>query len=364
MNPSQHTLILAGAGHAHLVAMRGWVDSGFRPPAGTILLSPTPQAWYSGMMPGLIAGRFSEDECAIELAPLCEACGVGLMIGEIVSLEADNREARLKDGLVLQYDYLSLNVGSVPPQPDRGDSSVQRVPAKPFAGFTGHWHAWREHRGAMRLAVLGGGAAAFELVLALQRSLPPAQLSLICSGDLLDGLAPGLGKRARRLLDRRGIDLREGSRIDGIADGWLMSNGQRIQPADALLIATGAAPQPWQSGSGLTCDAPGFVRINAALQSESHPEVLATGDCASQPGTPHSGVYAVRQGAVLGENIPALLAGRPLQDYQPQPRALVLLATADGGALLSYGPWSAGGRLIGMWKDHLDLSFMRHHRLD
>lgn len=363
MKPSRHTLILAGAGHAHLVAMRRWVDNGFRPPAGTLLLSPTSQAWYSGMMPGLIAGRFKEAECAIELAPLCQACGVELMIGEIAGLNADNRVANLGDGRSLQYDFLSLNVGSVPPQPEQGDSSVQVVPAKPFAGFTAHWQAWREHNTPIRLAVLGGGAAAFELALALHQSLPRAQLSLICSGDLLGGLAPGLGKRARRILNKRSIELREGIRIDRIADGWLVGSEQRVQPADALVIATGAAAQPWQAGSGLHCDA-GFVRVGATLQSQSHPEVLASGDCASQPETPHSGVYAVRQGAVLSETIPALLTGSTLAQYQPQPRALVLLATADGGALLSYDRWGAGGRLFGMWKDHLDLSFMRRHRLD
>jgi hypothetical protein len=75
-------------------------------------------------------------------------------------------------------------------------------------------------------------------------------------------------------------------------------------------------------------------------------------------------VYAVRQGEVLSQSIPALLAGSALPLYQPQPRALVLLATADGGALLSYDRWSAGGRLFGLWKDHLDLGFMRRHRLD
>jgi NADH dehydrogenase FAD-containing subunit len=364
MKSSRHTLILAGAGHAHLVAMRRWIDNGFRPPAGTLLLSPTSRAWYSGMMPGLIAGRFSEDECAIDLAPLCEACGVDLMMGEIAQMDADNRTMTLVDGRGLQYDYLSLNVGSVPPQPELEDASVQVVPAKPFAGFTSHWHAWRDQSEPMQLAVLGGGAAAFELALALQQSLPRAQLSLICSSDLLGDYAPGLAKRAHHLLSRRGIELREDSRIDRIAGDWLMSNGQRVQAADALVIATGAAPQPWQSDSGLTYEAPGFVRVNARLQSESHPEVLASGDCASQPDVPHSGVYAVRQGEVLSQSIPALLAGSALPLYQPQPRALVLLSTADGGALLSYDHWSAGGRLFGLWKDHLDLGFMRRHRLD
>jgi len=363
MKATRHTLILAGAGHAHLVAMRGWIDNGFRPPRGTILLSPNSHAWYSGMMPGLVAGRFTQKQCAIELAPLCKACGVDLMIGEIATLEAVSRKVQLLDKRELVYDHLSLNVGSVPPQPSLNDGTINVAPAKPFAAFNNHWQAWRERNEPMQLAVLGGGAAAFELALALHQSLPQAQLSLICSGDLLDGYSPGLRKRASKILHKRGIDLRQGTRVDCIADGWLLSNKQRIQSTDALVIATGAAPQPWQSDSGLSCDNLGFVRVRSTLQSESHPEVLASGDCASQPGASHSGVYAVRQGAVLSEIIPALLSGRTLREYQPQPRSLALLSTADGGALLNYEGFSVGGRLLGMWKDYLDLSFMRRHRL-
>lgn len=364
MKATRHTLILAGAGHAHLVALRGWVDNGFRPPQGTILLSPNSHAWYSGMMPGLVAGRFTQNECAIELAPLCKACGVDLMIGEIATLKAQSRTLQLLDKRELEYDYLSLNVGSVPPQPSLNDGSINVAPAKPFAAFNNHWQAWREHNDSIQIAILGGGAAAFELALALHQSLPDAQLSLICSGDLLDGYSLGLRKRASKILYKRGINLRKGTRVDCITDGWLLSNKQRIQNPDALVIATGAAPQPWQSASGLSCDDSGFVRVRATLQSESHPEVLATGDCASQPGAFHSGVYAVRQGAVLSEIIPALLAGNTLREYQPQPRSLALLSTADGSALLNYARVSLGGRFFGMWKDYLDLSFMERHRLD
>jgi hypothetical protein len=67
---------------------------------------------------------------------------------------------------------------------------------------------------------------------------------------------------------------------------------------------------------------------------------------------------------VLSEIIPALLAGNTLREYQPQPRSLALLSTADGSALLNYARVSFGGRFFGMWKDYLDLSFMERHRLD
>jgi len=364
MKPTRHSLILAGAGHAHLVAMRRWIENGYSPPQGTILLSPNAEAWYSGMMPGLIAGRFTSDECAIDLAPLCKACGIELVIGEIAQLNAAKREIVLTSKQGLEYEYLSLNVGSVPPQLAHDDGSIDVAPAKPFANFNQHWRAWCERNESMQLAILGGGAAAFELALALQKSLPQAQLSLICSGDMLTAYSSGLRHRATKLLDERGLKLHKDTRIDSIVDGWLISDKQQILKAQALVIATGAAAQPWQAGCGLKCDNSGFVEVSDSLQSLSHPEVLASGDCANQTGAAHSGVYAVRQGSALSQIIPALLDSDTLREYKPQARALALLATADGGALMNYGRFSAGGRLLGMYKDYLDKGFMGRHTID
>lgn len=363
MTVASHKLILAGAGHAHLVALRQWVDNGFRPPKGTILINPNTHAWYSGMMPGLIANRFSKAQCAIDLAPLCKACGVELVVAEIAILNADKREIRLVNDHLLHYEYLSLNVGSVPPQPVNNDDSIELAPAKPFADFTRYWETWRERDDAMDVSVLGAGAAAFELVLALEKSLPRASLSIICGSQLLTGYSLGLQKRAVKTLKKRGVHIVNNARVDSIANGYLMVKGKQVQKADALVVATGAAALAWQCSSGLACDKYGFVEVAANLQSNSHREVLASGDCARQFGVPHSGVYAVRQGASLSDIIPAWLNGDVLVEYKPQKRALALLATADGKALMSYGSISGGGRLFGMYKDYLDKSFIRRHRV-
>ena len=139
----------------------------------------------------------------------------------------------------------------------------------------------------------------------------------------------------------------------------------RKQPiaADAIVWITGAAPPTWLADSGLACDAQGFVQINAQLQSTSHNNVFAVGDCASLAHCPHNGVYAVRQGPVLAQNLTALLHGQPLQTFRPQRRALALLATGDGGALASWAGLTGEGSLFGYWKDHLDRGFMQRHRI-
>jgi len=356
-------LILAGAGHAHLVALHDWLHSGYRPPEGTLLLSPSPHAWYSGMMPGLIAGRFVADECAIALEPLCQACGINLQIGSIRALEADSRRLHLDNDEQLQAEWLSLNVGSIPPAPLMQDSLVEVIPAKPFPAFHRAWSNWMHGPAPAHLAVLGGGAAACELALALHQSLPGSTVSLICSRLLAEHPAR-LGTRMRGLFEARAIGLIEGYKVTHLAGDQLFADEQALLATDAVILATGASAHDWQAASGLDCDESGFIRVSPTLQSLSHPGILASGDCASVPGALRSGVFAVRQGPILAANLPALLEDRALTAYQPQKKSLALLATADGGALMSYGPQVAGGRLAGIWKDYLDLGFMRRHRVE
>ena len=114
---------------------------------------------------------------------------------------------------------------------------------------------------------------------------------------------------------------------------------------------------------GLAADAAGFVQVDAALRSVSHPEVFAVGDAAgATPPLPKAGVYAVRQGPVLADNLRAVLGGRAPRSYRPQRRALALLATGDGGAIAAWGPHAAQGPGWGWWKDRIDRDFIARYR--
>jgi NADH dehydrogenase FAD-containing subunit len=68
----------------------------------------------------------------------------------------------------------------------------------------------------------------------------------------------------------------------------------------------------------------GYFRVNEFMQSTSHPNVFAGGDCvtmdpyADEPNfPPKAGVYAVRAGPVIAENIVNMINKKPLQAYVP-----------------------------------------------
>lgn len=355
---THYDLLLIGAGHAHLGVLRRWALVE-RPPGRIALLSAGPQAWYSGMLPGLLAGRHRPADCQIELPALCRAAKVELVISPVESLSAAQQQVQLANGQTLDARWLSLNIGAQLAAPVQQGDAMQLLAVKPFAEFLAGWQQWQAE--PQPLAILGGGAAGVELALALAGQVP--QLALFCAGHLLDGLSPGLRLRALGHLRQRGVWVREDCPISRIADDCLLSGDEPVWRGQRLLLASGAKAFAWPAHGGLGCDERGFVLIAPTLQSYSHPTIFAVGDCASLPGARKSGVYAVRQGPVLAANLNAALRGLALKRYRPQRHSLALLATGDGGALLDWHGYSAGGQFYGRWKDFLDRGFIQRHRL-
>lgn len=73
--------------------------------------------------------------------------------------------------------------------------------------------------------------------------------------------------------------------------------------------ATGAEPQQVSVDSDLAL-LNGYFRVNDNLQSTSHPNVFAGGDCISMESyaeegnfPPKAGVYAVRAGPIIAQNL-------------------------------------------------------------
>ena len=361
-------LLLIGAGHAHAQVLRSWIAAPV-PGVSLVLVSPSALAPYSGMVPGWLAGVYRFEAICIDFAALAAAAGARLLIDELVHLDPDRRQAHLASGQVLGYDLLSLNVGSTLRPPALAGPG-QVLALRPLGELRQHWEALLDNpalapgRRALRVTVVGGGAAGVEALLAVlarlrerQHQHPAGQAvtgQLITRGPLLPGLAAGARRAARAALAAAGVEVLTGTAFDPAGPQ---------APPDLLLWATGALAQAWQAGSGLAVNGGGFIAIDDRLQSLSHPQVLAEGDCAhfadqsGQP-LPKAGVFAVRMGPVLAHNLRALLLGQPLQRYRPQRRYLALLATADGRAIGAWGALSAQGRWLWRWKDRIDRGFL------
>lgn len=349
-------LLLLGAGHTHLGVLRLWSREQ-RHPWRIALISESRHAWYSGMLPGLLAGRYRQEQCRIPLQGICTAADVMLLTEPVVGLDPSINSVTLRDGRQVSGSWLSLNLGSQPAAPKGASQQMELLPVRPFAAFVERWSQWR--LSPRPLAILGGGAAGVELALALAPQVPA--LTLLSAGPILVGHPVSLRLRALRHLSEAGVTVREDIAVTAIHGDTLVTGENVVWCGERAILATGASPLPWLRKTGLACDERGFIRIGTTLQSLSHPTVFASGDCASLANTPHSGVYAVRQGPTLASNLSAALRGQPFQYFVPQRHALALLADGHGGALMSWASVTSEGTLLGRLKDRLDRGFIKRH---
>jgi pyridine nucleotide-disulfide oxidoreductase family protein len=358
-------LLLLGGGHAHVHVLDAMRRARW-PGVDTVLVTPYERQAYSGMLPGVVAGHYRPDQAVIPLPPLAAAAGVTFVRASGVGIDTSAREVRMSDGGTLPYDLVSIDIGSAPALgaiPGADEHGLYVRPIEAFLTRLEHL-PHRAAAAAVRAVVIGGGAAGFELALAVDQRLKghgtPSPVTWVTGGSApLAGYPARVIDHALDVLRQRGLAARRSAcvgvdaRSVHLADGGLLG-------CDLALLATGAAAPAWLTGSGLTLDRRGFIATGPTLQSVSHPEVFAAGDVATRQDVDHprSGVYAVRAGPPLARNLRRWLAGQPLQAHRPQARTLNLLSCGDHTAIASWGPWSARGRWVWRWKDRIDRSFI------
>ncbi len=357
-------VVLLGAGHAQLSVLAALAQQRLAS-AEVTLVTAYPRQMYSGMVPGWIAGRYTEAQCSIAIEPLARAAHVKLMLAKAVAVNATAQTITLADGKVLGWDVLSLNTGPSQARERIPGAREHALFVRPIEDFVQLWQRVLALAATkpLSMVIIGNGAAGVELALAMRHALhQQGTLTLVSDGALLANYPTAVQRRALRALKAAGIQIVPG-RCTGIeTEHVIVNDGMRIA-CDAPIIATGADAPQWLAASGLALNDAGFVRVGATLQSASHPHVLAAGDIIARDDATHprSGVYAVRAGPVLAANLRALVGGGTLVPYTPQHHSLNLLALGDGRAIASWGAWSMQGHLMGRWKDHIDRAFTRRY---
>jgi selenide,water dikinase len=366
--PIEKSVVLVGAGNAHLVFLRRWL---MRPVRGVevTLVNESPVVPYSAMVPARVAGDYNRDEITIDLVRLCQSVKVRFVAERVTGVDPAARRVLFADRPPVAYDALSLGLGSLPSLPASAAVDERSFVLRPLGGLLRAIDRLEERLThspkAFHLVVVGGGASGCELALALQRRLgrhPGFRLTLL-QGDrcLLPEFPAGVARSFESAFQQRGIESRVNARVTGAEDGGLLLDGGGRVAFDAVLWATRAAPPPLLRESGLVCDSGGFLRVKDTLQSVSNPAIFGTGDCVSfdaYPDLPRNGVHAVREGRVLFDNVASFLSEKPLRPYRPQRWCLCLLNTADGQAVLTYGALTLRGRWARWLKDRIDRAWI------
>jgi selenide, water dikinase len=382
-------LVLIGGGHSHIIVLRCWQQN---PPSNVrlILISDHAHAPYSGMLPGHLAGIYSFTECHTDLHQLTQFAGAEFILDEAIALDLIKNQVSCRHQTPVDFDWLSIDIGSTPATVNIPGAQEHALLAKPIPQFLSGWQKLlteiqrlpetknRVDR-PLSLGIVGGGAGGVELALTLQ-----VQLQNLLPGygrvdmhlfhrhpELMNRYPCNISSRFQQLLLKRGIQLHLDEAVTAITPLETIDSAdhQKIvhcqsgltKTCDQIIWVTQAAAPDWIKSSGLTTDAAGFILINENLQSISHPQILATGDIATRIDLdcPKAGVFAVRQGQPLLQNLQRMINNQPLQPFRPQQKYLSLIGLGNGQAIATWANICLGpSRLLWLWKDHIDRRFM------
>ncbi|WP_269619814.1 FAD-dependent oxidoreductase [Zhongshania sp. BJYM1] len=369
---TQQYVILVGGGHAHVQVIKQW---GLHPIAGVTLtlISPQSQTPYSGMLPGLVAGHYTANNAHIDLLALCQFAGVIFIQDEVAGINITSKELHLRGtDHPIRFDVLSINSGITPNLVIPGAAQFV-TPVKPISEFYPRWQETLKVLSTsitpQSIAVVGGGAAGVELILAMRHAISqctkidiPVTLQLVYRGDepLMDFPAR-IKKLINTALVEAGIQLYKNRDVYELSLNTIHCKQNPDIHSDHIFWCTNAKAPEWPQESGLDIDKNGFISVKDTLQSSSHDFIFAAGDVAQQYNhpRPHAGVFAVRQGPILFTNLQRKLKGQSLIEHRPQKHFLSILAIGGKRAIAYRRFWPAlQGKWVWHWKNSIDKRFM------
>ncbi len=399
-------LVLIGGGHSHAIVLKMF---GLKPlPSVRLtLISDVVHAPYSGMLPGHVAGFYDYDECHIDLRSLAEFAGCQILVDRAIAIDFNKNLVICQTIPPINFDVLSVDIGSTPATLSVPGAAEYAIPAKPVPEFLANWNQLiaeqqNQPEKPVRIAIVGGGAGGVELALNMQSRFAKEEgrrkkeegrrkkedgleIHLFHSGaELMPGHNYRVRHRLKEILITRGIKVHLMEKVRAIENQEMIeiaSNAQCPMPnaqcpmpnaqiycksglnmeCDRIFWVTQASAAHWIGESGLAIDSNGFMQVNHYLQSASHPNVFGAGDIATMINHPRpkAGVFAVRQGKPLFENLQHFLLAQPLKPFVPQEKYLGLIGTGNKRAIASRGTWMWESALLWYWKDWIDRQFMQ-----
>ena len=295
---------------------------------------------------------------------------VDVRMARVTGIDLDAREVRLDDGGVLAYDLLVIAAGAVTHHfdvpgvvehafPLKHLDDALRLRAHVLDRFERAAADGAVAEGALDVVVCGGGPTGVEMAGALRElysrvlakdfpHLPvrDARIVLVEMADrLLTPFTPMSSARARRTLERRGVDVRLGVGVAAVeAAGVRLSDGTVI-PAGTTVWATGVTADPLAAMLGTPTTRGGRLVVEPDLSLPGRPEVFAVGDIAASPdrdGTtlPQVAAPAMQGGRHVARQIVRRVEGRPTEPFRYR----------DKGQMATIGRHDAVTELANGWR--------------
>jgi NADH dehydrogenase FAD-containing subunit/uncharacterized membrane protein YphA (DoxX/SURF4 family) len=303
-----------------------------------------------------------------------EASNIQVLYGAATGIDTASRAVKL-DSISVPYDYLVLATGathgyfghdawqsSAPGLKRLEDATEIRrriLTAFEKAELT---EDPREREALLTFLVVGGGPTGVELAGAIAeltrlgmdrdfRRFEPAEarIILVQSGPrILPTFPESLSGVAQRSLEKLGVQVRTGSRVEMIDDSGVSVSGERIA-ARTVLWAAGVVASPAGAWLGVPCDNAGRIVVGPDLTVPGMSKVFAIGDTAASNGwngasVPGLAPAAKQAGLYVARMIDAEACGRKVLPTPFRYRHWgSLAAIGRKAAVVDFGPLKLWG---------------------
>ena len=345
-------VVIAGGGFGGLYAARRLERRLPRHSARILLVTDVNYLLYTPLLPGAASGTLEPRHVVVPLRE--ELDWTEIRLARVTGADPGLRQLRIHtlDGRdqTLRYDQLILALGSVSrvlPIPGLAEHGLG-LKSLPEAIALRNRVLWNlevaeslddpeERRAYLGFVFVGAGYAGVEGIAELQDFVadvidryPRCRLEgtrwILVEAEerIMREIPESLAEFAARELRGRGIEIRTGTRIEGIDERSVsLSTGEHVA-ARTLCWTAGVKPPAVVRELGLPLEGSGRIEAERTLRVNGQDDVWALGDAAAVPDpakryrqpSPPTAQHAIRQGRVAADNVAATLAGRRLRQFR------------------------------------------------
>ncbi|QNN78802.1 NAD(P)/FAD-dependent oxidoreductase [Pseudoxanthomonas mexicana] len=361
-----HHFVIVGGGFAGLWATRALASA----PVRITLIDRHNHHLFQPLLYQVATAGLSAPDIAAPLRHILrKQANVEVRLAEVAAIAPQEKHVVLADGTTIAYDALLLATGAThayfghdewarhAPGLKTLDDALQlrrhlllafeRAEAETDPGKRAAW---------LSFAIVGGGPTGVELAGTLAeiarhtltnefRRIDPSQarVRLVEAGPrVLASFPDTLSEKARRQLERLGVEVVTGTPVSDITDeGYRL--GDTFVPAKTVVWAAGVAASPLARTLDVPLDRAGRVPVQPDLSVAGHPDIFVAGDLAAvtSDGRPVPGVApaAKQMGRHVAQVLRARLDGRAspgdfrYQDYGNLATIGRMAAVVDFGRL-------------------------------
>jgi NADH:ubiquinone reductase (H+-translocating) len=335
------TIVIVGGGFGGLAAAKALRNT----PARIILIDRNNHHLFQPLLYQIATAVLTPSQIGSPIRGILRnQKNTGVVLAEVTGVDKEGKRVFVsnadREGVPIEYDYLILATGTThsyfghdefeefaPGLKSLADAAAVRNKAlQAFETAEAEENPSR-HRDLLTFVLVGAGPTGVELSAAIAslirktvrsefRRIDPtiARVVLVDAGDrVLRSFSEDISRAAKERLERLGVEIHLGQRVDQIDNEGIVVAGERILSKTVIWTA-GVEPSPAGKWLNVETDRAGRVRVQNDLTVPGRPDIFVVGDTASldQDGKPLPGVaqVAIQGGRYAGRLIHRLVTGR------------------------------------------------------